>query len=98
MTRHDKEMIQELSKEQLVYLIEQMDRSLSIIGEICVSESKGHIEPKEAVQKIRENIYHIPSAVDVEKMKLKIDLYRGYITAQEYWLNLEYKLKEKDNE
>ena len=28
MTKHDKEVLQELSKEQLVYLIEQMKSSL----------------------------------------------------------------------
>lgn len=74
MTKHDKEVLQELSKEQLIYLIEQMKSSLCKIGEACVEESKGHRTPEEAVEDIRGYIFDMPILVDAEKTKRAIDL------------------------
>lgn len=74
MTKHDKEVLQELSKEQLIYLIEQMKSSLCKIGEACVEESKGHRPPEQAVEDIRGYIFNMPSLVDAEKAKRAIDL------------------------
>lgn len=73
MTKHDKEVLQELSKEQLIYLIEQMKSSLCKIGEACVSESKGHRTPEEAVEDIRGYIFDMPSLYNVERAKEEID-------------------------
>lgn len=53
MTKHDKKVLQELSKEQLIYLIEQMKSSLCKIGEACVEESNGHRPSEKAVEDIR---------------------------------------------
>mgnify|MGYP003369159875 CR=1 FL=1 len=58
MTKHDKEVLQELSKEQLIYLIEQMKSSLCKIGEACVEESKD-IEHQKKLSKILEDIFLI---------------------------------------
>lgn len=74
MTKHDKKVLQELSKEQLIYLIEQMKSSLCKIGEACVEESKGHRPPEQAVEDIRGYIFNMPSLVDAEKAKRAIDL------------------------
>lgn len=74
MTKHDKEVLQELSKEQLIYLIEQMKSSLCKIGEACVEESKRHRLPEKAVEDIRGYIFNMPSLVDAEKTKRAIDL------------------------
>lgn len=74
MTRHDKKVLQELSKEQLIYLIEQMKSSLCKIGEACVEESKGHRSSNGAVEDIRGYIFNMPSLVDAEKAKRAIDL------------------------
>ena len=74
MTKHDKEVSQELSKEQLIYLIEQMKSSLCKIGEACVEESKGHKPSEKAIEDIRGYIFNMPSLVDAEKAKRAIDL------------------------
>lgn len=74
MTKHDKEVLQELSKKQLIYLIEQMKNSLCKIGEACVEESKGHRSSNDAVEDIRGYIFDMPSLVDAEKTKRAIDL------------------------
>ena len=74
MTKHDKKTLNELSKEQLIYLIEQMDHSLCLIGETCVEESKWHIDSDKAVDKIRGYIYHMPSLYDATETKAYIDM------------------------
>lgn len=73
MTKHDKEVLQELSKEQLIYLIEQMKSSLCKIGEACVEESKGHRPPEKAIEDIRGYIFNMPS-LNAERAKIEIDL------------------------
>lgn len=73
MTKHEKEVLQELSKEQLIYLIEQMKSSLCKIGEACVEESKGHRLPEKAIEDIRGYIFDMPSLVDAERAKREID-------------------------
>ncbi len=73
MTKHEKEVLQELSKEQLIYLIEQMKSSLCKIGEACVEESKGHRTPEEAVEDIRGYIFDMPILVEAERAKREID-------------------------
>lgn len=74
MTKHDKEVLHELSKEQLIYLIEQMKSSLCKIGEACVEESKGHRPSEKAVEDIRGYIFNMPSLIDSKKAKEAIDL------------------------
>lgn len=73
MTKHDKEVLSELSKEQLIYLIEQMKSSLCKIGEACVEESKGHRPPEKAIEDIRGYIFDMPSLVEAERAKREID-------------------------
>lgn len=74
MTKHDKEVLQELSKKQLIYLIEQMKSSLCKIGEACVEESKGHRPHEQAIEDIRGYIFNMPSLVNAERAKIEIDL------------------------
>lgn len=92
MTQHKKELLKTLSNEQLIYLIEQMHRSLFLIGETCVEVSKRHIEPEGAIDSIRDDIYDIPSIYDETELKGYIDMKMGKITYQEY-----HKLIEKGN-
>lgn len=73
MTKHDKKVLQELSKGQLIYLIEQMKSSLCKIGEACVEESKGHRSSNDAVEDIRGYIFNMPSLVEVDRAKREID-------------------------
>ena len=83
MTQHKKELLMTLSNEQLIYLIEQMYHSLTMICEVCVDESKCHIESEDAIRKIRDYIYDMPSAYNETDLKAYIDMKMGKITPQE---------------
>ena len=84
MTDQLKETLNELSKEQLIYLIEQFYHSQFLIGEACVDESKQHISSENAVQKIRNYLYDMPNTYNVDNFKAQIDLKMGKITVDEY--------------
>lgn len=83
MTERMKEQLFQLSKEQLVYLIGQFNNSELLIGEICVEESKCHIDSDKAVDKIRGYIYYIPSN-NAEELKAYIDMKMNKISIKEY--------------
>ena len=84
MTKHNKEVLNQLSKEQLIYLIEQLISSQFLIGETCVEESKCHIDSDRAVDKIRGYIYNIPSMNDATFLKAYIDMKMDKIYVSEY--------------
>ena len=84
MTDQLKEILNELSKEQLIYLIEQFYHSQFLISETCVDESKCHISSENAVQKIRSYLYDMPDTYNVDNFKARIDLRMGKITVDEY--------------
>lgn len=78
------EILNELSNDQLIYLIGQFYHSQFLIGEVCVDESKQHISSEKAVEKIRNRIYDMPSTFDVDTFKAQIDVKMGKITVEEY--------------
>ena len=82
--RYYGEALNHLSKEQLIYLIEQLDYSQALIGEVCVDESKMHISSDKAVEKIRGYICHMPSMYNVENLKAYIDMKMDNISVSEY--------------
>ena len=84
MNDFKKESLLKLPNEYLIYLIDKMDRSLSIIGEICVEESKMHIGSDDAIDSIRNNIYQMPNLYNIEETKAFIDMDTGKITTQEF--------------
>ena len=84
MTDQLKEILNELSKEQLIYLIERYQHSQFLISEVCVEESKCHISSENAVQKIRSYLYDMPITYNTEHFKAQIDLKMGKITVDEY--------------
>lgn len=84
MTKLKKSVLEELSKEQLIYLIEQLDKSQFLIGEVCVDESKLHISSDKAVDKIRKYLFNMPNLYDVEDAKAEIDFRMGKISVKEY--------------
>ena len=84
MTNQLKETLNELSKDQLIYLIEQFYHSQFLIGEACVDESKQHISSENAVQKIRSYLYDMPKTYNVTDFKAIIDMKMGKITVDEY--------------
>ena len=84
MTKHSKEVLNQLSKEQLIYLIEQLNHSQFLIGYVLVDESKQHISPDKAVDKIRGYMYDMPSLYDADELKAYIDMKMEKITLEEY--------------
>ena len=84
MTDQLKEILNELSKDQLIYLIEQFYHSQFLISETCVEESKQHISSEKAVQNIRKYLYDMPNTYNVDNLKAQIDLKMGKITVDEY--------------
>ena len=84
MTDQLKETLNELSKEQLIYLIEQFYNSQFLISETCVDESKCHISSENAVKEIRNYLYDMPNTYNVADFKALIDMKMGKITVEEY--------------
>ena len=74
----------ELSKDQLIYLIEQYYHSQFLIGEVCVDESQQHISSEKAIKKIRSYLYNMPNTYNVDNFKAQIDMGIGKITVDEY--------------
>ena len=83
MTDQFKEILNQLSKDQLIYLIEQFYHSQFLISETCVDESKCHISSENAVQKIRSYLYDMPDTYNVDNFKAQIDMGMGKITVEE---------------
>lgn len=81
-----KENLENLNKEQLIYIIDKFDHLYCTVSEICVSESKLHIESKEAVSKIRKQCYDIQFDVDIadENISDYINMKLGKITPGEF--------------
>lgn len=84
MTERGKETLKQLSKEQLIYLIEQLSDSQFMIEETCMEESKCHIDAHKAVDRIRDYIYQMPSLYAAEELKAYIDMKMGKISIKEY--------------
>ena len=83
-----KETLNHLTKEQLVYLAEQLYRCKSRIGEVCVDVSKEHIGPAEAIRKIRRCLCDIPSIGWGDHLADYIDFEMGRITTEEFRRNI----------
>ena len=84
MTKHNKEILSQLDKEQLIYLIEQLNDSQFLIGETCVDVSKCHIDSDAAIGKIHEYIYRMPSMYNATELGAYIDMKMGKISALKY--------------
>ena len=84
MTKHDKQLLLELSKEQLIYLIEQFKHSQVLIGCVLVQESKGHVDSDEAIDKIRSYMYDMPILNDLTELKAYIDMKMEKISIDDY--------------
>ena len=80
----NKEILMALSKEQLIYIIDKCDHSLSLISEVCVDESKMGISSDKAVEKIRNYLYNVPTCLDEKELKTQIDYEMGETSSKEY--------------
>ena len=84
MTKHKKQILSELSKEQLIYLIEQLYHSQFLISYVLVDESKKHIDSDKAMDKIRGYMYDMPNLYNATELKAYIDMKMKKISIEEY--------------
>lgn len=78
------ELLSDLTKEQLIYLIKQLNQSQFLISTVCVEESKCHIDSDKAVEKIRGYIYSIPGIHKSKELKAYIDMKMNKISLSSY--------------
>lgn len=67
----------------MIYIIKRYESALYNICEICVEESKWHIESNKAVEKIRKNL-DVVNDISYLDMQNKLDFLMGKIDAKEY--------------
>ena len=85
MTNRAKKNLAFLSKEQLIQIIADYDKTCTLIGEVCVSESKGDISPKYALKRTREYLWETTVYdFNSKNLSLQADLQMGKITKEEY--------------
>ena len=84
MTESKKQVLRELHTDHLIYLIEQLYHSQSLIGEVLVDESKQHIGPDRAIDKIRSHMYHMPDLHNSSDTRAYIDMKMNKISIDEY--------------
>ena len=82
--------LNQLSKDQLIYLIENFQSSQFKIGETLVAESKQHIDSEKALNRIRSYMYNVPSHHRIDEFKAYLDLKIGKITYSEYLKRLNF--------
>ena len=79
-----KEALNQLTKEQLIWLIEQYRHCEFMIGEICVEESKMHTDSASAVEEIRQCLWEFPNLRWYDKLGSYIDFKMGKITVKQF--------------
>lgn len=85
MTNRAKKNLESLSKEQLIQIVTDYYRTCTLVGEVCVSESKSDISTKYALKRIREYLWETTVYdFNSENLSLQADLQMGKITREEY--------------
>ena len=84
MTKHIRENLMRLNKEQLIYLIEQYHHTDFLIGEALVDQSKCNITNEKCIEKIREYSCENQISLNDEHLGDYIDMKLGKITKEEY--------------
>lgn len=84
MTKHMKENLMKLNKEQLIYLIEQSHHTYVLIGETLVDQSKCNITNEKCIEKIRKYSSENRISLNDEHLGDYIDMKLEKITKEEY--------------
>lgn len=81
-----KKILDALTKEQLIFLINQYQHMEFLISEICVNESKQHISSEQEVEEIRKELRNcnFPFCTFTEEFISLLDYKMGKITLGEY--------------
>lgn len=67
-----KEVLSKLSKTELIFIIGQMDRLTTKIGEICVDVSKLHMDTDRGIHEIRKCLMMLPHLHNEEILRIDI--------------------------
>lgn len=51
------------NKEQLIFIVKQLNEALTYVSETCVDESKSYINSRQAIEKIREHLQLVHSII-----------------------------------
>ena len=79
----ERQVMQSLSKEQLIYLIEHLLRIEKRIGTYCSEVTKEHMCSDEAVFHIRARLYETPT-INSRTLPAYIDMKLSKITPEEF--------------
>ena len=81
-----KKILNALTKEQLIFLINQYQHMEFIISEISVNESKQHIPSEQTIEEIRKELHNcnFPFCTSAEEFISLLDYKMGKITLDEY--------------
>lgn len=88
MTKIQKNLCEQLDKEQLIWLIGEWIKTESLITEILVDVSKWRTNPEDAIDKIRATLIgskaaNFPSSYKIEDLKTELDFFMGKISKKE---------------
>lgn len=84
MLERQKENIKKLSKQQILYVIEQYQHLQFGISEILVDASKVHMTPEAALERIRKCLIEHSINFLSESLSADINFKRGEISPEEY--------------
>lgn len=81
-----KKILNALTKEQLIFLINQYQHMEFLISEVCVNESKQHIPSEQAIEEIRKELRNcnLPFCTSTEEFISFLDYKMDKITLGEY--------------
>ncbi len=81
-----KKILNALTKEQLIFLINQYQHVEFLISEVCVNESKQHIPSEQTVEEIRKELHNcnFPFCTSTEEFISLLDYKMDKITLGEY--------------
>ena len=88
MTKSEKNLCEQLNKEQLIWLIGQWMETESLISEILVNVSKCGTSPENAIDEIRTTLIgskaaNFPSSYKIDNLKTELDFFMGKISKKE---------------
>lgn len=88
MTKIQKNLCEQLDKEQLIWLIGEWKKTESLISEILVDVSKWRISPEDAIDKIRATLIgskaaNFPSSHKIDDLRTELDFFMGKISKKE---------------
>lgn len=83
MSEARESVLNDCTKEQLIYIIKRYESALYNICEICVEEKKLHIKSNKAVEEVRKNLT-VVNDISYLDMQNRLDFLMGKIDAKEY--------------